>query len=285
MIAGTRRRTLFAGVALILSVNVIALAGVAWNRSGEPESTVRLSERELRLPQGRLHSKENSGVKLHLMWRVYSATSTHENYYGQYSYGGAANWLDKHRLAALGFDVSQDISTTAHALRRQQTRDVVLVLELDGPAYRQSLAQAQKKAEDEEVLKTANPGNKEFERRAKQSKEHALREESENSRLFVVDAGLDAETLRAQYPDKAHYLITRGQVRSQVLTQDRQERLTGFIAAVSVSQINVPVHFQDVLKQAPAGSSNKPMHYEATVAFGKRLEPWLVGLSEKISPR
>ena len=281
MNAGIRRRAMIVGVALILAVNLIVLAGVAWNRSGEPESTVRLSERELGLPQGQLHSKENSGVTLHLMWRVHSVTDMQENSYGQHFFGGIAPWLDAPRLAALGFDVSQGIGTTAHAAKRQQIRDVVLVLELGGPAYRQSLDRVQKKAKDEEALKTANPGNEEFERRAKQSREHALREESANSRLFVVDAGLEAESLRAQYPDKAHYLIMRGQIRSQILTQDRKERWAGFIEAVSISQINVPVHFQNVLKQAQDGSPNTPMQYEAIVASGKRLEPWLVGLSAK----
>jgi hypothetical protein len=46
----TPRITLLAGGALILLVNAVALTGVYLNRSGEPESRLRLSERELGLP-------------------------------------------------------------------------------------------------------------------------------------------------------------------------------------------------------------------------------------------
>lgn len=46
----TRGRTLIAGIAIILVVNAIALGGVAYNRSGTPESTLHLSQRELSEP-------------------------------------------------------------------------------------------------------------------------------------------------------------------------------------------------------------------------------------------
>jgi len=275
MIAWSRRRSLIAGVVLILLVNVIALAGVAFNRSGDPSSILQLSERELRLPYGRWNSKENNGVMLNLVWRVHGGNEEQEAHYGYGPYGGGADWLDKAKLVALGFDLSQDQSD--RRLKHWRTKELLLVLELDGAAYRQSLARAQKKADEEEKLNLANPGNKEFEGRAKLAKKAAEHEKRDNSRLFVVDAGFDAQTLRAQYPDKAHYLIVRGQIRPQLVRRDKQDILTGYISALSISQINVPVEFQQVLKQA-ARTSNAAS-FTATVAFGNRLEPWIVAFT------
>ncbi|MEK7787846.1 MAG: DUF4824 family protein, partial [Chloroflexota bacterium] len=37
-----------AGIALILTTNVVVLAGVAYNHSGDAESVLKLSQRELR---------------------------------------------------------------------------------------------------------------------------------------------------------------------------------------------------------------------------------------------
>ncbi|MFL6653087.1 MAG: DUF4824 family protein, partial [Sulfurifustaceae bacterium] len=50
MIAWSRKRTLLAGIALIAATNAVALVGVAYNRSGEPSSVLKLTERELALP-------------------------------------------------------------------------------------------------------------------------------------------------------------------------------------------------------------------------------------------
>ena len=274
MIAWNRRRTLIAGVALIIAVNALVLAGVAYNRSGQPTSTMQLSERELRLPSGRLNSKENSGVALGLVWRVRRGNDASDADY--VSFGGGADWLDQAKLVALGFDVAPD--RAERKFKQRRSKEVLLVLELDGPAYRQALARAQQKADDEEKLLFANPGNKEFERRAKRARETAERDEREASRLFVVDAGLDDAALRAQYPDPTHFLIARGQIRPQRVTRDRQERLSGHISALSVAQINVPLEFQPALKQATATA--KTASFSATVAFGQRLEPWIVALSE-----
>lgn len=274
MIAWSRRHTLFAGLALILVVNGIALSGVALNRAGEPESLVQLSERELQLPYGRWNSKENSGVELDLRWRVNAGQA-----YGYAPYGGAPAWLDEAKLVALGFDVPPDRHTQKWKNRQNRTREVLLVLELDGAAYRESLEFARRKADEEEKLSAGQPGNKEFENRAKRAREHAEREARENSRLFVVDAGLDTETLRAKYPDKARNLIVRGQLRPQIVTHDKQDRLSGYISALSIGRINVPVEFQQALQHDER--TNKTARFEASVAYGQRLEPWIVALVEK----
>ena len=71
MIAWTRRHTLIAGLGLILGVNAIVLGGVAYNRSGEPESLLQLSERELYTPFGR--------ALRHVATQSYSATTLRMN--------------------------------------------------------------------------------------------------------------------------------------------------------------------------------------------------------------
>ncbi|HPU80578.1 DUF4824 family protein, partial [Accumulibacter sp.] len=64
MIAWNRGRTLAAGAALILLTNIVALSGVIINRTGEPESRLMLSARELSLPYRGYRQAENSGLAL-----------------------------------------------------------------------------------------------------------------------------------------------------------------------------------------------------------------------------
>jgi len=271
------RRPLMAGIALILVVNAMALAGVAYNRSGEPESIVQLSERELRLPYAGGKRAENSGVMLNLVWRVPVETAAQEPYYGYESFGGSPVWLDKAKLAALGFDVSTDKPASGANFKWQRTKEVLLVLELDGVAYQQALELVRQKAAEDEKLNDANPGSKEFAQRIKAARERLTREEHENSRLFAIDAGLDAVSLRAKYPDRARYLIIRGQARPQFVTRNKENRLSGHVAGLGTGQINVPVEFQPALQHAV--QNNARARFAATVAFGQRLEPWILVLN------
>jgi hypothetical protein len=50
------------GFFMIVATNIVVLSGVASNRSGNPESEVILTERELQLPY-KIH-EENSGLTL-----------------------------------------------------------------------------------------------------------------------------------------------------------------------------------------------------------------------------
>ncbi|MDF5995378.1 DUF4824 family protein [Pseudomonas aeruginosa] len=65
-----RRNALIAGSLLLLAANLAALGGVAWNRSGEAESKLVLSQRELQRNWSYgFWSEENSGVELRLELR------------------------------------------------------------------------------------------------------------------------------------------------------------------------------------------------------------------------
>ena len=98
-----RRWGLVAGLALIAATNAVVLAGVAWNRSGGPEATLALTQREVTLLA--FHIGEDTGLALYLAlggdpwWEA-----------------GAKTWLDRDKLAGLGFAVDVD-PTAPEALR------------------------------------------------------------------------------------------------------------------------------------------------------------------------
>ena len=93
-------KVLAAGAALILLANAVALVGVYLNRSGEADSRMTLSQRELSMPWRGGMVRENSGLALALNWRVIE-TSTGE-YFGSGfgANGGTPDWLDESRMAA-----------------------------------------------------------------------------------------------------------------------------------------------------------------------------------------
>jgi len=117
---------------------------------------------------------------------------------------------------------------------------------------------------------------------AKSAHDEARREEQDNSRLFAVDAGLDLHALRAQYPDRNRYAIVRAQVQPSYI--GGQSKIAGYINRISIDEINVPYKYhaafdnrvRPAIVRTPTSGRRT---FEAGVAFGQRLEPWLVGIS------
>ena len=98
----TRKHTLNTGVALILATNSIALIGAAYNRGGDPESVLRLTQRELRPPYQWKGNRENSGMALQLRWRVINdLPASQELEWGYSVYGMTPEWLDQVKMEAL----------------------------------------------------------------------------------------------------------------------------------------------------------------------------------------
>ena len=265
-----RQHILIAGIALIVITNAIVLAGVMYNRSGTPESMLRMSQRELQLPYFSEFGKDNSGMSLMISWRI--ADSRNGQINANY-FGGNPEWLDKAKLFSLGFDVSTSVDTEQgrrHS-RNQSARQVFLVMELNGQAYQHALQYAMQKA---------------LSKPSKETADNLEEETSTRSRLFVVDAGLNREALRAKYPDSATYAIVRGLLRPAVLMENGKASLGGYVSGISAESINVPLEFRKVFEPmqqsrhsyiAP-GDKNYP--YAVTIAFGKRLEPWIVNASK-----
>lgn len=269
----TRKHAIAAGLALIAVTNGIALVGVAYNRSGAPDATLQLTQRELE-PGWTHGDRDNSGLALHLRWRAMDAAAKDDRIY-LYSLMGGANtpaWLDRDKMAALGFDVTlpDNPDTNARTFRRELTRDVLLVLEMDGPTYQRSLERATAAAERIKATGAADA--------VKQADVILQQERDTNSRLFAVDAGLDAAALRAKFPDRSRYAIVRGQVAPSFGQSTRA--YAGYISAVNIEAINVPLELRPVFEGAAplyvynAKEAKKPA-YGASVVFGRRLEPWI----------
>jgi hypothetical protein len=275
----TRKHSMVAGAALIAATNAVALLGVAYNRSGEPESTLRLSQRELGAIRYRTNH-ENSGLALKLHWRVLDEDNPDPmSYRWQGSrFSGSPKWLDRDKMVALGFDVGvpDQLGDHLRTFRRQLARDVLLVLEMDGPTYQRSLANATAAA-----AKVKAMGKKDSD---EASAEILEREGKGNSRLFVVDAGLDIVSLRAKYPDRSRYAIVGGRIEPAGRWDSRAVSThSGYVSSVNVDEIHVPLELRSafdgaVQEYALLGSTERRINvaYDATVTFGRRLEPWLV---------
>ncbi len=284
----TRRHTLIVGVAVILLTNTVALLGAAWNRSGDAESGLTLTQRELRRPYWGLN-RENSGIALALIWRTPVRESANATVWSYPGAGGPPSWLDQAKMEGLGFEFAAAAQTGGDdgAIDRQLGKEVLLVLEMDGAAYQQSLQRVRRHTADEEAIVAAGQNGEEFTRRVKEAHDRLKKEEQDSSRLFVVDAGLDVATLRAKYPDRARYAIVRGQVRPWRIIGAKEHSLAGYIEHISIESIHVPFEFLGLFEQldhrAGRGSTVPTAPFEATVTFGQRLEPWITGVS--ITPK
>ena len=269
-----RRRILLAGFALIVLTNAVVLTGVAYNRSGEPEATLSLTERELGVMDYGLWAGEKSGIELNLQWRLPQREANRSD--SLYAFwGGEATWLDEAKLRELGFEPPPAGLPEERLGRREWEMAVYLVLEHDGPAYRAVL----KRAQDAAAKERAGGG------KPKGAYDSAVawleREERSASRLFVVDAGLDTDVLRVKYPDRARYAIAEGRVRPYYRRNAVNPNTSGHVTAVSVPSINVPLEYRPLFESL----SNTPIHlqqkggprYEATLSYGKHLEPRITG--------
>lgn len=272
------RLTLALAAALIVGTNAFVLAGVVYNRSGAPEATLRLSERELAVPYQWGMAKEKSSISLNLTWRV--APPASERHARYYEHGwGVARWLTESKLTELGFKLPTS-DATANALEwRHKEREVYLVLEMDGGDYQDAvLAARERLAREEAAVARGERGN--TAELAKSAREALDRELASSSRLFAIDAGLDAQALRDRYADRSRFAVVAGRVRPTASGEEGKRQVLGYVRALSVERVNVPLEHLSVFDAlGPTrnyGREAQPPRFEATVAFGRRLEPWLV---------
>jgi len=265
---------LIGGLGIIAATNAIALLGVAYNRAGEPASRVELTERELILPVEWGIARESSAIFLKLRWRV--ACERIEGYGGLGAYC-ATPWLSRAKLAELGFNVTPAADTPQgeRHYERLQSRELYLVTEVNGAAYQAALAQARDWAEKEQALAALNPGNKEMAERARRARDRVREEEESNSRLFVIDAGRDADALRARYPDGTRYAIVRGRVQPP-----RTSKGQGYVEELSIDRLYVPRPLRELfvplIDRVGRGDQSPRPRYTVLVAYGARAEPWLI---------
>lgn len=262
----SRNKVLAAGVGLILLTNIIVISGAWYNRSGEPDTLIELTERELALREWDL--EENSGLSLHLTWTV-----RYYSYESQFLLG-------PEKLKELGYDLidSDDPDAIEQYVRKQLPRPAWVVLEFDGDTYRKALQAAEEKYQEDKRLYSLDTTSDALKNGMQQSKRELSLIRYSASRLYVVDAGPDPEQLRQQYTDKSHYIVTSGIVKLDYNYVGTEIR--GYVTEISVNNIHVPLDQRAVFDSLPVQVYSEEGYfnprYRVQLAYGKRYEPWIV---------
>lgn len=268
-----------AALLLVVVVNAVVLAGVAWNRSGEPDATLQLTERELPLLYRFSRSQENTGVAFRL--NLSDGTNS-------------PDWLDADKLRQLGFSVPQ--SGAGRDARdawskRPLPRQAWVVLEFDGPAWQALLAEQTQRLADARLAVEKGEVTRE---QVKSLEKALMRMRQSGSRLVAVDASTEPSALRARYPDSRRYLITGAKVRMRVEHSLSAEDESDSLAVKSylqllVNRIHVPLQQQKVLQSVlggelrneRSGDAQRPPRYVVRLQYGRRYEPWVVAIASQ----
>jgi hypothetical protein len=283
----TRRAAFWAGLAVILAVSGGTLLGVLWNRTGTPDAVLELEERELILLPA---ERENSGRAM--TWVI-------DGRRGPW-FSASPPWLDRAKLAALGFDTSVDAEAdeAERHYRAQPAPPVFVALELGGDAFREYLAAWEERLRKE----AAGTGGKlpTPERLAEIERELATAPVSA-SRLALVDADRDREALRARHPDRSKVAILRAVARIGWRAPEalgasatpKPAQIEGTLRDLHPATLTVPPRLHAALEALPLVESGptlfdadrvallgRPSRYRVRVAFGRSLEPWV----ESIEP-
>jgi Domain of unknown function (DUF4824) len=269
------------GFAILLSSNIIVLSGVASNRSGKPDTRIILTERELKLPS-RI-SNENSGLNLKIDWRVLSENTGYDTYSGWRS----PEWFDAEKLKTLGFNVA------AHGLARNSDlsykrplpKEVFVVLEYDGDAYKEALNRTKFSLDEAKEARSSDPSDEKGRKKIEKAVKRLNRERFASSRLFAIDAGLDAGKLRAQYMDQTRFIITKGLAAPRSYYDKKKKQLSGYIKRLSIGAVHVPLKhrpmFDTILaKEALGGNTPQPPRYQVELGYGSRWEPWMISVQQ-----
>lgn len=270
------RRLFGLGFVVLLAANIIALLGVVSNRSGNPETLIELTERELRLPYK--VREENSGLALRLVWRIIGEDED----YLSYGNWGSPVWLNAQKLTELGFSIDDTVSSEETPQREKEPlpKEVFIVLEYNGKAYQEAVKRAEGVLENVEDSLKVNREDKEFRDRFKSAKERLERERTSESRLFAIDAGLDASKLRERYSDRAQFIITPGVARLTYHFNKKKREAVGYISKISVENIYVSLKHRTVFDTILAQDKSRQYELEAPrylveLAYGSRFEPWI----------
>ncbi len=284
-----KRFGLYIAIAIVMITNVIILSGVAYNRSGNPEFSIDLTERELPLKH---ISKENSGLFLSLNWNMQGKTINGSN-------SPKNNWLNKSKLEQLGFNTSFPLDTKRswEQYYSQLPKEAFIVLEYEGDAWekwetklKNEIRTLKEKLGKETIKKSIN-----FQKRRIRNLEWDL---YYKSRLYAIDAGINLFSLKEKYPNQSNYLIVPGTIKIQKynLSEFNSEGkkinkpyLSGYIKELSIMDIYVPSDQKDILKNLPPrvpkysnekmdGIEIKP-RYKVQLNLGKRLEPWIQNIT------
>lgn len=260
-------RLLLAAAGLVVICNALSLAGVAWNRSGTPDSQLRLSERELPFAWREFGPRENSNLALRLAWQQEQRRPNDWR---------GPDWLNRQALLALGFDKLPADGNDPYPVWRLQERQALVVLEFDGPTYQRELARV--RAELEEARRQQASAEQ-----LKNLGQLLQRAQEQDSRLYAVAAGLDRATLRQRYPDRQRYAIVPARISASLSQQDNRWYVRGHISELRVGDLYLPLPSRQALRPAHERDPQQAPRYQVDLAFGQRLEPWVLDL--QLEPR
>jgi hypothetical protein len=272
--------TLLSGCALVVIVNAAILGTAVSNRRGERLAELTLTERELAVPEYR--EAESSSLLLTLKFASDPPPAVQRIAWGRRDELPPIEypWLDRDKLEALGFKLGPEPSASE--------RTAFVALELDGDSWPRWLAAR------EDRLRKRLP--------AADVESLLALDRTMRSRLVPVDAGRDEWALRRRFPDRTRYLIVPALVRAVVGGPDAGDSwLRGQIPQLLVSGIGVSrdvvpalkeflpqetkdaVFMREQRERQVSWPTPMPPRYRAVVAFGRRNEPWLVGVSDMTS--
>lgn len=280
-----------ASAGLVVLTNVIVCLGVAYNRGGEPEAEITLTERELPLSYAAFRSEENTELALHLRWQ----SPAHRWHALVLAPRPEVDWFDQAKLEAVGYDCSFPLSdpSAEQYYGKMLPREAYVVLENGGQAWTRWLEgwgrdkvfmaeQVDKGKRSKQDLERLNDA---YDRLPKTS-----------SRLIAVDIGRDPVQLRQRYPERDQFVIVRAKTRlylaREVKTSSDEHHpssLRGEVTQLLIEDIHVPFEQRAVLdalsrsearNHAPLvrASEGKEPRYEVSLRFGKRHEPWITSI-------
>ena len=274
------RNMMMAAVLLLVLTNVVVLTGVAYNRAGEPVASLDLTERELSVRKTYSDIDENSGTALSVNWRNLDSDKDLDNAYRQYN---TPAWLNEKKLLELGFDIEglKNAKSDNQYNFDAATADVILVLEYQGNGYKQAIDIAERQLARLSAKK--NQLNKEeFDEKIKWNQEKLDELKVSETRLYVIDAGLDQQTLVRQYEGRTNILFAHGEI--SVNMADKQ--LAGHIRELYIPEVYVPLPYSEQLSvltkdraYSEYGEKVIPPRYQVRLNIGKRLEPWIDSIS------
>lgn len=284
-----------ASVGLVVLTNAIVLIGIAYNRGGEPEAEITLTEREVPLSYEAFQSDENTELALRLHWQ----SPAHRWQALMFESRLEPDWFDQAKLEAVGYDCSLPLSdpSAEQYYDKMLPREAFAVLEYGCQAWTRWLEEW-----DRDKVFMAEQVNKG--KRSKQDLEQLNdaydRLPKTGSRLLAVDVGSDSIQLRQRYPERNQFVIVRAQVRLYLTREGKTQsgerlpaHLRGEVTQLLINDIHVPFELQAVLDnlsrhegrhgRASSGTFVRPgeakePRYEVTLRYGKRYEPWITAI-------
>lgn len=286
----TLKLKLIIGIIIITFTNIIALAGVLYNRTGQPTSSVTLSERELYMPyswhEESLSDSENTALSL----RIDFERSQHLT----------DMRLNKQQLEGLGFTfMNKEYSFWT------SSRTFYWALEFDGKHYAEDLEAAKNEllnaqqlmtdARQQDDKKDLSTANQELER--KQARFDRV--EQTQSRLYVVDFDGNLESLQQKFAGQSNVIFMQGIVKpykhyelyakmtseqyiDSALNSEKQDLQYGLrFSNLLVSNVHIPLEMTGPLQSLSSKKYNEisPPRYAVELKVGRRLEPFIQAVS------